>query len=257
LTIKLAIIYKKLTYFLILIADKQTISNDGFKFPTMPAQLKPAAETLTIKAKDHIDFLSLLTFYGKLVVPRTKYTEHLIKNQNEFLIIIPLLRDTIALSHTKFIKQFDIYFSLARNLFNSSKSQIKLQSSNRNLVWSCYTKFLKSCDNSFALYVNELPGLDRLSIQDYGKLMNEKVYIVIDLCLRELFVDGECYLYLDGVNLDKHWMNELFGKEMSDDLFEAIRALNQLNPTRNEIALLAAFVITSGSGSIDFDNFNK
>lgn len=223
----------------------------------MPAQLKPATETLTIKSKDNVDFLSLLTFYGKLVVPKTKYTEHLINNQNEFLLIIPLLRDTVALSHAKFIKQFDIYFSLSRNLFNSSKNQIKFQYFNRNLVWSCYNKFLKSCDNSFALYVNELPGIDRISIQDYGKLIHDKVYIVIDLCLRELFVDGECYLYVDGVNLDKYWMNEFFGKELSDNLFETYRVLNQLNPTRNEIALLAAFVITFGSGSINFDNFKR
>ena len=224
----------------VIASQKKILTVNKFEDSQMNQAQTPS---LTI---NNFDFLSILTFQGKLVVPNTPYTDYLIKNKNEFLIIIPLLRDKIYYIHNEFMKTFENCMKTGENLYNNNlKGFYNHQGFNKRYVWSCYMKFLTSHYDSFIVFVKQIPGLERLNIQDIGQILKEKYFIIIDLSLRKLFIDDECYLTTNGVQVNKYWMREFFGKKVSDLVFEFYQRIDELKLTKNEIALLAAFVITS------------
>ena len=232
---------------LLIVIPSQNINKfeDRYNLQMNQAQPNIFEPNTHILKKNDFDFLSILTFQGKLVVPNTPYTDYLIKNKNEFLIIIPLLRDKIYYIYNEFMKTFEKYIQIGQHLYDNLKDVYNDQGFNKKYVWSNYMKFIASHYETFIVYVKQIPGLERLPIQDIGQILKEKYYIIIDLSLRKLFIDDECYLAVDGVWINKYWMREFFGKKICDLVFEFYQRLDELRLTSNEIALLISFIITS------------
>jgi hypothetical protein len=97
-----------------------------------------------------------------------------------------------------------------------------------------------------ASFLRVLPGFNELSICDLASLIKRGFIDFHVVAFSKLFINGESYLFLSEKYLfTRQWMIKIRGKEKTEIKFKAAEALNRLNLTINEKALLIIFLLTT------------
>jgi hypothetical protein len=97
-----------------------------------------------------------------------------------------------------------------------------------------------------ASFLRVLPGLNELSISDLATIIKRGFidFHVVTFC--KLFINGESYLFLsDKYQFTRKWMIKIRGIEKTEIKFKTAEALNKLNLTVHEKALLIIFLLTT------------
>jgi len=97
-----------------------------------------------------------------------------------------------------------------------------------------------------ASFLRVLPGLNELNICDLATIIKRGFIDFHVVTFSKLFINGESYLFLsDKYQFTRKWMIKIRGKEKTDIKFQAAEALNSLNLTIHEKALLIIFLLTT------------
>ena len=97
-----------------------------------------------------------------------------------------------------------------------------------------------------ASFLRVLPGLNELSICDLATMIKRGFIDFHVVTFSKLFINGESYLFLsDKYQFTRDWMIKIRGKEKTEIKFQAAEALNRLNLTIHEKALLIIFLLTT------------
>ena len=97
-----------------------------------------------------------------------------------------------------------------------------------------------------ASFLRVLPGLNELSICDLATMIKRGFIDFHVVTFSKLFINGESYLFLsDKYQFTRDWMIKIRGKEKTEIKFKAAEALNKLNLTTHEKALLIIFLLTT------------
>ena len=114
-----------------------------------------------------------------------------------------------------------------------------------NVINACKGMLAKHTKDYINLIQN-IPGLmDCIDLNDLVILAEDNLLVIFGLKSTHLFIENEFYLFNEGVQISKKWMDYLLSHEMSNKVFEFHERFNSLRLTDNEVALLIPILITS------------
>ena len=97
---------------------------------------------------------------------------------------------------------------------------------------------------SYSSFVRNLPGFDKINLDDLFKLSINNCPIINCLSKYELYIDGEFYLITEGIHIKRKLLEQFFSKQVIDYLFEFYKKLAKIDLSRKEMGLLMAYMLT-------------
>ena len=198
---------------------------------------------LLIKSLD-IPFIKEL----KDFTPKTFYADLLINASSEtYLIVISLLKDKIYQLYLDQTQQYDWQVRRAHSLIEKGAATDLYEghdASNERVIWAAKRLYEKHMTDYIHL-VQQIPGLTDLNAHDFAALVSDNMATVLGIKVIKLFINGESYLFNEGIQLSKKWIRLLYGPTFAEKLFYIQAKLNKLEMSIHEIALLIPMLLTT------------
>ena len=211
----------------------------------------------------NFDYKTLLNTNSKIfkpntdIIPDTYFTSKLKNTQNEsLLILIPLLRDKCYQLYKVLMEPLEKNLEQAQFLVNNNIREFPGCNAPKEQVMSSLLKTLGVYIKSYFLYAKDLPGFNKLCIEDLDTIHKEYCILVFTLFSNKLYINNECYLIFGDVQLTKKLMSLFVGNKAINYIFNFHKKLRDLNMTGYELSLLSPFLLTSTGKFIYFSNFN-
>lgn len=161
-------------------------------------------------------------------------------------ILISILKDKVYRLFKDFTSEYDLQYEQAVKLAKSGHEDSKNDEFELsvNTIWRYIYKLFTDHTKSMTKYVRDLPGFDKLEPIKQLSIANECFFSGLGLKLNKLYIDGECYLTVDNVNLKRKHTSKLMGPILCNDIFDHHEKIQSLNLTDNEISLLVPYIFS-------------
>ena len=223
----------------------QNLSNSN----TKPSDFDVYSHSFT-KSFDILTQFEPNLFQRSNIIPKTFFTELFVNTENESIIfLLSLIRDKSYQLYIDFTKPLESNLKIAKEIAQSNTKIFPGHDCCIDEVWKSYTNELSSHIKAYVLYARELPGFNKMDVDDFSAILNDSIPPIFGLKITKFFIDDECYLLIDHIQLSRKWMNLLIGKNVSDIIFEFHNKLHSLNITNQELALIFPYVLTSAGKS--------
>ena len=181
------------------------------------------------------------------VTPKTFCNESFAKKSNQScLILISLLKDKM---HHLFVEQREPYEAMVERARFLRANQVNVfdgHNASKESVLNTAKSLLVKHTRDYITLIQNIPGLiDFLDLNDVVTLAEDNLCLVFGFKVSHLFIDGEFYAMVDGVQLSRKWMDVIVGVDMANKIFDFHMSLNALGLTDVEMALLIPILLTS------------
>jgi hypothetical protein len=161
-------------------------------------------------------------------------------------MIISLLREKVLELYLDQREPYDIILDQARYLIANKVTVFDGHDACKERVLNSTQELLSKHTSKYISFIQKLPGLtDCIDTNDLVMLAQDNLCLVFAMKVTNLFIENECYLCLNGVQLSRKWMDSLLGTDIANRVFQFHSFFNQLKLTDHEIALLIPILITS------------
>lgn len=180
------------------------------------------------------------------------YSEYFLNNQNQVSVfILSSLKDRCYTLFSQYNLEFRIQYENIKRLLSNGFKIEDLQNSQNipfEIVRKENLKKLKQYIKTCILYGQDVPGFDKLDIQDFQKVVINRIFIILGLLSSKLFINNEYYLpATDNVYFTRSLMEKIIGKELTEQTLAFYNNFSLLNLSDFEIAVLIPFILTSPS----------
>ena len=180
------------------------------------------------------------------LIPNTYFTQPYLNTKNEgFLFILSMIKDKSFIEYNKFTKPYEKDLERAHYLIANNITQFDGYNATREQALGYLLKYMSNHIKEYLLYTNELPGFDKICIDDLILIHSQNITFFSTLRRIMLVINDELYLMIDDFQLSRSWLTELLGVKITDYLFQFYRHLNGLNLTSYEMAIIFPFMLTS------------
>lgn len=122
-------------------------------------------------------------------------------------------------------------------------------------VWRALLAKIPQINKNFLEFLNHMPGLNKISDNDFGIIVRSKIFEYFLLQHAPLFIRNDCYVMLStSVQYSRNWMNQIAGTQFTDHLFSFAHELNTLKLTPRESAMILPAVLTTFTYDDTFDD---
>ncbi|CAF1071634.1 unnamed protein product, partial [Brachionus calyciflorus] len=145
------------------------------------------------------------------------------------------------------------YETRALNILQSGYVPIEYERTQENIDFlrQKFLSFLQSHAMAVTKFINKLPGFDRLDKRDMNAMMNDNFFPILGYRSYKLFLEDDCFLMLDeNIQYDKKVVSLIFGDEIQKKGFDYSFRIRSFKLTEVEVALSAAFILTTFSKNL-------
>ena len=142
----------------------------------------------------------------------------------------------------------------AQFLVNNNINEFPGCNTTKEHFMSSLLKTLGVYIKSYLMYAKDLPGFNKLCVEDLDTIHKEYCILIFTLYSNKLYINNECYLIFGDVQLTKKRMSLFVGNKAISYIFNFHKKLKDLNMTGYELSLLAPFLLTSTG---KFNYFSK
>jgi hypothetical protein len=191
------------------------------------------------------------------VTPSTFRHESFARKTNQScLILITLLKDKMLQLLQEQREVFEPMVERAKFLRENKITLYDGHNASKDTVLNSVKGMLAKHTKDYINLIQNIPGLiDCLDLNDLVILAEDNLICMFALKCTHLFIDNEFYLFHDGVQISKKWMDSILSYEMANKVFEFHARFNSLLLTDQEIALLMPILITSPCKLLKFFTF--
>ncbi len=162
-------------------------------------------------------------------------------------LIMSFISDKLYQAHVEtnmvVANQYDRAIELIKS--NNNKNIFLGHDADIRDVWYGFTESAVLTVRDLIRFSKMVPGLDRLSENDFKKIMNEKLFYYVLIKNSKLVIDDESYMIMpNNIQYSKAWFIKTVGIEMTNKLFDFYESFNNLNLTLKEISALVPYIIT-------------
>ena len=181
------------------------------------------------------------------VTPKTFRHESFARKSNQScLILITLLKDKMLHLLQEQREPFEPMMERAAYLGANKITLYDGHNASKDNVINAVKGMLAKHTKDYINLIQNIPGLmDCLDLNDLVVLAEDNLLVIFGLKCTQLFIENEFYLFNEGVQISRKWMDVILSYEMSMKVFEFHERFNSLCLTDQEVALLIPILITS------------
>ncbi|CAF0770911.1 unnamed protein product [Brachionus calyciflorus] len=231
---------------------KEGMSVEKIRMGRIPNSIKKHKVNYSIQTLTEVNKNKILDIYE--FIPFTFYRERLLNKSDENqVLVLSLLKDKTYQLFKECNKEFDAFETRALKIIQLGYVPIEYERSKENIDFlrQKFFSFLQSHALVVANFINKLPGFDRLDKRDFNVMMRENFFSMLGYRSFKLFLEGDCFTMLDeNIQLDNKVASLVLGDEIQRKVLEFSLKIASFKLTDAEIALSAAFVLTTFSKNL-------
>ena len=180
------------------------------------------------------------------IMPKTYFTNKYLNTKDEsILVLMPIIRDKCYQLYNQFAKPLEKDLDRARFLVKNNVKIFEGHDVSKEVFFREVACNLKIIIENYLKYTSDLPGFNKICVQDLNFIHKEGTLIVLLLCTNKYYINDECYFMHGNIQQSKKWIYELVGAKAGVYVFDFQKNFQNLNLTEYEIALIIPFLLTS------------
>lgn len=188
-------------------------------------------------------------FDSSQLVAKSYFSDIYMNTFNEnILFVLTLMRDKCYQMFVELRRPYDPFHKRMlrireQNLHKQEKQ--KIIEPNCEFVYEQVEKLLNFHVHVSAKYIRELPGFNRLAVEDIAIILKSRSFAIFGFRVQYLFVDNEYYMMIaDNIQLNRQIMIKSFGDSFTNYIFDYHDRLNKLELTERELAVICPLILS-------------
>ena len=180
------------------------------------------------------------------ILPKTSFTDQFLNSNNQsMLFMLTLIRDICYQLYKHLVKPYERQRELAKHLIQNNVNIFPGYDATLDQAWAAIINHLSMHIKTFMEYTKQLPGFDKMDLEDLGAILKENLSFMGSLRVHYLHINDECYFMYDDIQFSRKWLEKLVGEKACDRTLEFHKKLSILKLTDQEMGLFFPFILTS------------
>ena len=193
-------------------------------------------------------------YESSTIIAKPSYNDLFNSEGENILYFLAMIRDKCLQLFMEHTKPFEENIKAARELVKKNTTDFQREDITKEIALDCFMNYMKNYGPILVSYVKSMPGFNNININDLSTVIKENLPVVNAFRITDLYINDECYLIVNNVQLSKKWTLQFFGPTMCESIFKFHKNLNELRLSNYEKALLIPIIITSTGGFLVYFN---